>query len=158
MPDLAAFGKAMANGYPLAAVCGHAALMDAADKTWISSTLASETSALAAAAVVLALHDRVDVCASLWSIGKEMREAVSAAVHASGIAGVSVDGIDPMWLLRFDDAERETAFLQAAVRNGVIFKRGAYNFAAVAHDDEALREIEAGASAAFVELREHDEQ
>src|SRR5213078_3303289 len=53
-PDLAAFGKAMANGYPLAAVCGHAALMDAADKTWISSTLASETGALAAAAAVLA--------------------------------------------------------------------------------------------------------
>jgi glutamate-1-semialdehyde 2,1-aminomutase len=157
-PDLAAFGKAMANGYPLAAVCGHAALMDAADKTWISSTLASETGALAAAAAVLAWHDRVDVCASLWTIGKEMREAVAAAVKASGIEGVSVDGIDPMWLLRFDDPERETAFLQAAVRNGVLFKRGAYNFAAIAHDDDALREIEAGASAAFVELRERDEQ
>jgi len=29
--------------------------------------------------------------------------------------------------------------------------------AAIAHDEEALREIEAGASAAFVELRERDE-
>jgi glutamate-1-semialdehyde 2,1-aminomutase len=157
-PDLAAFGKAMANGFPLAAVCGHAALMDAADKTWISSTLASETGALAAAAAVLAWHERVDVCATLWSTGKEMREAVSAALTASGIGGVTVDGIDPMWLLRFDDSERETAFLEAAVRNGVLFKRGAYNFAAVAHDEEALREIEAAASAAFVELRERDEQ
>jgi glutamate-1-semialdehyde 2,1-aminomutase len=157
-PDLAAFGKAMANGYPLSAVCGHAALMDAAEKTWISSTLASETGALTAAAAVFAWHDRVDVCASLWSIGKEMRDLVNAALTASGVRDVSIEGIDPMWLLRFDDAQRESVFVQAAVRNGVLVKRGAYNFAALAHDDEALREIEAGASAAFVELREYDEQ
>jgi hypothetical protein len=42
------------------------------------------------------------------------------------------------------------------VGHGVLFKRGAYNFAALAHDEEAIREIEAGASAAFVELQEHD--
>jgi glutamate-1-semialdehyde 2,1-aminomutase len=157
-PDLAAFGKAMANGYPLAAVCGSAALMDAADKPWISSTLASETGALAAAAGVLAWHERVDVCDSLRATGKEMRAVVSAAIEASGVGGVSVEGLDPMWLLRFDHPERETEFLTAAVRNGVLFKRGAYNFAAIAHDDEAIRDIEAGASAAFVEMLEREEQ
>ena len=157
-PDLAAFGKALANGYPLAVVCGRADLMDAADRTWISSTLASETGALTAAAAVLAWHERVDVCASLWSAGKEMRNAVSAAIGASGVTGVSVDGIDPMWLIRFDDADSESTFLRAAVHNGVLFKRGAYNFAAMAHDEEAIREIEAGASAAFVELRERQER
>jgi glutamate-1-semialdehyde 2,1-aminomutase len=157
-PDLAAFGKAMANGYPPAAVCGSAALMDAADKTWISSTLASETGALAAAAAVLAWHERVDVCDSLRATGKEMRAVVSAAIEASGVGGVSVEGLDPMWLLRFDHPERETEFLTAAVRNGVLFKRGAYNFAAIAHDDEAIRDIEAGASAAFVEMLEREEQ
>jgi hypothetical protein len=36
----------------------------------------------------------------------------------------------------------------------VIIKRGAYNFAAVAHDEDALREIEAAASDAFVSLAE----
>ena len=155
-PDLATFGKALANGYPLAAVCGHADLMAAAEKTWISSTLASETAALTAAAVVLGWHQRMDVCANLWSIGKEMRDVVSNALDASGATGVSIEGIDPMWLLRFDDAEREHAFVGAAVRNGVLFKRGAYNFAALAHDEDALREIEAAASAAFVELAEHE--
>lgn len=153
-PDLAAFGKAMANGFPLAAVCGRADLMDAAEKTWISSTLASEAGALTAAAAVLSWHERVDVCAALWSAGKEIREAVTAAITASGVTGVRVDGIDPMWLLRFDDAAMETAFLRAAVQNGVLFKRGAYNFAAMAHDEDAIREIEAGASAALVELCE----
>ena len=157
-PDLAAFGKAMANGYPLAAVCGHASLMEAAEKTWISSTLASETGALMAASAVLAWHERADVCGSLWSIGKEMRDVVGKALKASGLTGVSLEGIDPMWLLRFDDAKVETDFLTVAVKNGVLFKRGAYNFAALAHDEEALREIEAGASAAFVELRERDQR
>ena len=153
-PDLATFGKAMANGFPIAAVCGSAALMGAADKTWISSTLASETGALAAVAGVMAWHDEVDVCAALWSAGKEMRRAVGDALSASGLKGVTMDGIDPMWLLRFDDPSVETEFLLTAARNGVLFKRGAYNFAAVAHDEEAIQEIETGASAAFVSIRE----
>lgn len=154
-PDLAAFGKALANGHALSAVCGREELMASAGKTWISSTLASEAGALAAARAVLSWHERVDVCASLWKIGADMRAAVAGAIRASGVTGVAIEGIDPMWFLRFADAAVETAFLSAAVRNGVLFKRGAYNFAALAHDDEAIAEIEAGASAALVELREH---
>src|SRR5581483_10807917 len=55
-PDLAVFGKALANGYPLAAVVGRSAVMDAARTTWISSTLAGEAVALAAAQAVLEWH------------------------------------------------------------------------------------------------------
>jgi glutamate-1-semialdehyde 2,1-aminomutase len=157
-PDLAAFGKALANGYPLAAVCGKAELMAAASRTWISSTLASEAGALAAAAAVLHWHERADICASLAGIGSEMREAVGNAIQASGVDGVTVEGLDQMWLIRFDDPQRETTFLRAAAANGVLFKRGAYNFAAMAHDDEAIRDIESAASAAFVTMREREER
>jgi len=38
----------------------------------------------------------------------------------------------------------------------VLFKKGAYNYAALAHDEDAIREIEAGASDAFVELRDEE--
>lgn len=154
VPDLAAFGKAMANGFPVAAVCGHGALMDAAEKTWISSTLASETGALAAVGAVLAWHERAEICESLWRIGQEMRNVVGAAIAASETPGVSVEGLDPMWFLKFEDPAVESDFLRTAVRNGVLFKRGAYNFAAVAHDEDAIRDIESAASAAFVEMRE----
>jgi glutamate-1-semialdehyde 2,1-aminomutase len=156
MPDLAAFGKAMANGYPLSAVMGHRDIMEAARKTWISSTLASEASALAAATAVLSWHDTADVCDSLWAIGADMRRAITAAIEASGVDGVTVDGIDPMWLLRFDDPRREQRFLELSAQHGVLFKRGAYNFAALAHDEDAIRAIEGGASAAFVDLRDED--
>jgi glutamate-1-semialdehyde 2,1-aminomutase len=155
-PDLAAFGKAMSNGYPLSAVVGQKAVMDAARKTWISSTLASEGTALAACGAVLDWHQQAEVCESLWATGKELREAVTAAISASGLTGVTVDGIDPMWLLRFDDAERQTRFLELSARHGVLFKRGAYNYAALAHDDDVVREVEAAASAACVDLRDEE--
>lgn len=153
VPDLASFGKAMANGYPLAVVVGRQPLMDAARKTWISSTLASESAALAASLAVLDWHDEADVCATLAETGREMRGAVDRAIGASGIAGVRTDGVDAMWFLRWEDHSVETRFLLAALDAGVLFKRGPYNFAAIAHDEEALAEIEAAASAALVSLK-----
>jgi glutamate-1-semialdehyde 2,1-aminomutase len=157
-PDLAVFGKALANGFPLAAVAGQHNLMEAARRTWISSTLAGESVALAAAGAVLDWHDSFDVCARLASAGKAMRDSVQAAITAADVEGVSVDGIDPMWLIRFDDRRRETRFLELAASHGVLFKRGAYNFASLAHDDDVITEIESAASAAFVELLEEENE
>ncbi|MEO7082762.1 MAG: aminotransferase class III-fold pyridoxal phosphate-dependent enzyme [Gemmatimonadaceae bacterium] len=156
IPDLASFGKAMANGFPLAAVVGHHDVMNAARKTWISSTLAGEAASLAACGAVLNWHDQAEVCESLWNVGAEIRASVSAAIDASGVEGVTIDGIDPMWMFRWDSPERETRFLELAAANGVLFKRGAYNYAALAHDEDAIRGIEGGASAALVELRDEE--
>jgi glutamate-1-semialdehyde 2,1-aminomutase len=153
-PDLAAFGKAMANGYPLSAIVGRRDVMDAARNSWISSTLAGETTALAAAGAVLDWHEQADICESLWKTGAELRRVVSDAIAASGMEGVTIDGIDPMFLIRFDDPKRETLFLERGAANGVLFKRGAYNYAAVAHDEDAIHDVEEGASAAFVEVLE----
>ena len=156
VPDLSAFGKALSNGFPLSVVCGHRDVMDAARKTWISSTLASEGGALAAANAVLTWHDSADVCESLATIGAEMRNAVTSAVEAAGVQGLTIDGLDQMWMLRWDSPAREQRFLELAAENGVLFKRGAYNFPALAHDDEAIRDIEAGASGALVALRDEE--
>jgi glutamate-1-semialdehyde 2,1-aminomutase len=153
-PDLAALGKAMANGYPLAAVVGRRSLMDAARRTWISSTLASESTALAAALAVLDWHDEADICATLAETGREMRAAVERAISASNTRGVQISGVDTMWLLRWEDPAKETRFLLQARSAGALFKRGAYNFAAIAHDEEAMQGIEAAASAALVALKE----
>lgn len=154
MPDLAAFGKALANGYPLAAVVGTAPLMDAARRTWISSTLASEATALAAALAVLDRHDETDVCGTLAATGREMRAAVERAIAASGAPGVRTAGLDAMWLLRWAEPGREIRFVREGLRAGVLFKRGGYNFAALAHDDEALAAIESAARAALLAMRE----
>jgi glutamate-1-semialdehyde 2,1-aminomutase len=156
-PDLAAFGKALANGFPLAAVCGRAELMDTLKKTWISSTLASEGSALAAAMGVLDWHESAEVCEELARIGGEMRALVSGALKTSGLQGVSMHGIDQMWFLKFESPDAEPRFVSLAAEHGALFKRGAYNFAALAHDEDALVEIEAAASNAFVAMRDEQE-
>ena len=155
-PDLAAFGKALANGFPLAAVVGRAEVMAAAARTWISSTLASEGTALAAAGAVLDWHERAEICEALWSTGAEMRGGVEAAIAASGVTGVSVHGIDPMWFIRFDDPKRESRFITLALAEGVMFKRGAYNFPCIAHDARAIAAVERAASTALVELRNEE--
>jgi glutamate-1-semialdehyde 2,1-aminomutase len=147
-PDVSAFGKAMANGFPLAAVCGRASLMDAARRTWISSTLASESTALAASRAVLDAHAESDVCTSLAATGAKMRAAVRRALTSIGADTVRIDGIDPMWFLRFDSADAESRFVRVAAQHGVLFKRGAYNFASLAHDDAAIEAIERAAAVA----------
>jgi glutamate-1-semialdehyde 2,1-aminomutase len=153
-PDLAAFGKAMANGFPLAAVVGKSGIMEAAGRTWISSTLAGESMSIAAALAVLEIYEGDDdVCASLGRVGAAMRSAVETAVKASGIQGVTVAGIDPMWFMRFDDPAVEQHFLEESVHEGVLFKRGAYNYASLAHDEEeTIIGIERAASSALVTI------
>lgn len=155
-PDLAVFGKALANGFPLSAVVGRRDVMAAASETWISSTLASETTALAAAMAVLEWHARAEVCEALWSIGEDMQSAVRRAIDASGIEGVSVRGPGPMWLIDFADERRRARFLELALEEGALFKRGAYNFASLSHDDDALGDIERAANEAFVRMRDED--
>ena len=152
-PDLAVFGKAMANGFPLAAVVGRAEVMDAARRTWISSTLAGEATGLAAAYAVLDWHEKEDVTATLATIGAAMRAAVQRAITACGLPGLRVSGLDQMWRIEFDDAAVESSFVRFAVENGALFKRGAYNFAALAHET-AIEDIESAASAALVAIRE----
>lgn len=156
-PDLAVFGKAMANGYPLAAVVGSRAIMERASDAWISSTLASEGTALAAAWAVLDWYEEADIPEALGRIGGELRGAVDAAIAASGLSGIETVGIDPMWLIRFDDPARETRFLELAAAEGVLFKRGAYNYSSVAHDERVVMDVEAAASAACVALRAEEE-
>ncbi len=153
-PDLAVFGKALANGYPLSAIVGREAVMRAASECWISSTLAGEATALAAASAVLDWHEKAEVCEGIWAAGEEMMQGVQRAITASGVSGVSVRGIPPMWLLDFDDEDQRTRFGELAIEAGVLFKRGAYNFASLAHEESDVGEIETAASEALVSLRE----
>ena len=137
-PDLTAIGKALANGYPLAAVVGRADAMNAATRTWISSTAAAEATGLAAAAAVLAWHERLDVCDRMATAGGVLQEIVGSALAAAPWVGVKVEGPPMMWRLTAEVPEQLDALVAAAARAGVLLKRGAYQFGAVAHDDDAL--------------------
>ncbi len=154
LPDLAVFGKAMANGFPLSAVVGNARVMSAANRTWISSTLAGETTALAAARAVLDRHAREDVCAALESTGATMMRAMRGAIDDAAVGGVTVEGIPQMWLTRFAQESDRATFQRAMLDQGVLVKRGAYNFPALAHDASALHAVECAAQSAMRIVRE----
>ena len=150
-PDLAVLGKAIGNGFPLAAVVGRADLMARLRDTWVSSTLATEFVSLAAADAVLDVWDKVDVSAHIERIGTLMTERLEADRAA---ARLRVCGLPAMFFLQFDDEARERRFLLAAASRGVLIKRGAYNFPSLAHGDsevtatlEAVRDALAEADA-----------
>jgi glutamate-1-semialdehyde 2,1-aminomutase len=126
--------------------------MAAASQTWISSTLAAEVSALAAARVVMARHAQQDVCASLERIGGQLQQAVRDALAPHAL-GVAVEGPAVMWRLTAQSESVLDALVAECARGGVLLKRGAYQFAALAHDDEAVWAVRAMVSEAAARVR-----
>ena len=131
-PDLAVLGKALANGFPLAAVVGPADLMGRVKDTWISSTLATEFVSLAAAGAVLDVWAESDVAAHLRRVGTRMRSELE---ECAAQGGWTVEGLPEMWFLRFADRARERRFLLGCASHGVLLKRGPYHFPSLAHDE-----------------------
>jgi len=134
-PDLVVLGKALANGFPLAAVGGRADLMAAAGRTWISSTLATEGVALAAARATLDVFARDGVCDHLHRIGTRLLHGLHEVqrAHASVVTGVA--GIAEMCFLHYATEDLSRAVALQAAQRGVLFKRTAYNFVSLAHDE-----------------------
>lgn len=137
-PDLVVMGKAIANGFPLAVVGGRAEIMDAAAHTWISSTLATESVALAAARATLEVMQRERVPEHLGRIGGLLLDGLhrTAARHPAHVRGVA--GIPEMCFLQFMDDAVSSAVSAGCARRGVLFKRTAYNFVSLAHDASAV--------------------
>lgn len=142
VPDLTALGKALANGYPLAAVVGKADVMNAAERTWISSTAATENTGLAAAHAVLSRHTSEDVCGQMWRNGEAVQNVVAASHTSAGWLELNAIGPAVMWRLECAHEPVLDAFVAAASHHGVLFKRGAYQFASLAHDGRVVEQLE----------------
>lgn len=82
-PDLAAFAKGIANGYPLAALVGRREIME----PWpaISLTYAGEAVSLAAAEVVLEIYRDQDVIGRLWELGERLQSGVNEVAAGLGV-------------------------------------------------------------------------
>ncbi|HTC23025.1 MAG TPA: aminotransferase class III-fold pyridoxal phosphate-dependent enzyme [Gemmatimonadales bacterium] len=133
-PDLVVLGKAIANGFPLAAVGGRRDVMAEVNRTWISSTLATESVSLAAARATLAVVQRDGIPGRLGTLGGRLLAGLGtlAQRHPERIAGVA--GVPEMCFLQFWDEGASKALARGAADRGVLFKRSAYNFVSAAHD------------------------
>ncbi|MBI5526736.1 MAG: aminotransferase class III-fold pyridoxal phosphate-dependent enzyme [Deltaproteobacteria bacterium] len=127
-PDLAVFGKAMANGYPIAAVVGRGEVMKIAEKkVFISSTFFPNSLEMVAALKCIGILERDRVLDSIWERGQKFLDRLHAIVAASGVP-CTASGIPPMPFLTFDhdDAgrykERRTRFYTGAIRRGLFIQ------------------------------------
>jgi glutamate-1-semialdehyde 2,1-aminomutase len=134
-PDLVVMGKAIANGFPLAVVGGRADVMDAVSRTWISSTLSTEIVSLAAARATLAVMTEAHVPAHITRVGTRLLAGLHtlAAKHAGLVARAA--GVPEMCFLEHRDEPLSGRVAVACVERGLLFKRSAYNFVSLAHDD-----------------------
>jgi glutamate-1-semialdehyde 2,1-aminomutase len=137
-PDLVVLGKALANGFPLAAVGGSAEVMGAAARTWISSTLATEAVALAAARAALEVTVREQVPARLAALGSRWLLGLSELVQRYPDLLVEARGIPEMCYLVYRSEELGAAVAREAAARGLLVKRSAYNFVSLAHTEEIV--------------------
>ena len=140
VPDLVVVGKALGNGFPLAAVGGRSDVMEAAERTWISSTLATEWVSLAAARAVIDVYRRDDVCARLERVGRVFFEGLRDAV-AGRRAVLGVRGVPQMCYLRCATATTGRQLASAMARRDTLLKGDAYNFVSLAHTPEIVRDV-----------------
>ena len=107
-PDLAAYAKGMANGYPLSAYAGTSEWMDTLDNTIITTTYAGETLSLAATSAVMEIFEKEPVHEHLRRMGRLLRQGFEDLFKETGFPATTI-GVDQGAVIDFsqagDDAE-----------------------------------------------------
>lgn len=141
-PDLSAFGKGIANGFPLSAIVGRADLMKVLETAFISGTFGGELLSLTAANVVLNRIATTDVIARITETGKILQTRVQEVIDRIGAQQiVSLSG-HPAWVFLMWNPDQpqlsdlKNLFMQEMSRNGVLMI-ATHNVTA-AHDAAAL--------------------
>ncbi len=149
-PDLAAFGKAIANGYPLGAVAGRREVMESASDNFISSTYWSDTLSLAAGVATLKELKARPVVKRLWETGTEIVELLKNYGRRHGV-NVKFLGKPCSFHVEFDYGELSnevmTFYCQEMAARGVYASSVVYT--CFTHTDEDLRRVGEAADESF---------
>jgi glutamate-1-semialdehyde 2,1-aminomutase len=154
-PDLSTFGKAMGNGFALSALVGKREIMELGglrhDKERVfllSTTHGAETHALAAAIETMRIYQEENVVAHLYRQGERLRDGITRAVDARGLAGhFEVLGKAPNLIYATRDEAKQPSqafralFLQETIQRGLLMPSLVVSFS---HEDKDIdRTIEA---------------
>ena len=139
-PDLACFGKGMANGFPLSAVVGRREIMRLFEEVFFSSTFGGETLSLAAAAATIAELRKGRALPHLWAQGRRLQDGYNALAADCGIGRqTACVGLAPRTALTFctptgeESLTLKSLFQQEVIRRGVL--SAGYQFISAAHTD-----------------------
>lgn len=154
-PDLSAWSKAIANGYPLAAVTGNDRFREAATQVFTTGSFWCGAVPMAAALATLAIIRDEDVIGRLTAAGTRLRAGLDAQARQHGY-GLRQTGPVQMPMMLFDndpECRVGAAFCAAALRQGLYLHPRHNMFLSAAHDEFQIdRAIEA-AGRAFASLR-----
>lgn len=93
-PDLSCFGKAMANGMPLAALVGRKEYMEQFDDIFFSLTFAGETLSLAAASATIDFYNKIDVIGDIVNKGEVLKQGFENIIKEFGLDDmIEISGI-----------------------------------------------------------------
>ena len=142
-PDLACFGKAMANGMPLSAVAGRREIMEIFDRIFFSGTFGGEALSLAAGKATIAELQRVDAFNHIWRVGQRLIDGLNALLRDNGLETAAMClGLAPRSVLAFPHADeyqsrvRRTYFMQECVKRGLLYFCS--HIPTVAHGEDEL--------------------
>lgn len=99
-PDLAVFSKAIANGYPMAAILGIEPVMQAAQQSFISSTMWTDGIGPAAALATVRKYQQHDVCSHVDQIGTRFRQGIEQMAARHGVE-IRIEGHPALTSLSF---------------------------------------------------------
>lgn len=110
-PDMAVFSKAMGNGYPIAAIIGKASVMEAAQRSFISSTMWTERIGPTAALATIKKHTELNAGSHLTKIGQMIQDGWQRIADSRGL-NIHVGGIPPLshFSFEYDNALEIKAF------------------------------------------------
>jgi glutamate-1-semialdehyde aminotransferase/spore coat polysaccharide biosynthesis protein SpsF (cytidylyltransferase family) len=138
-PDLACFGKAMGNGFPIACVVGRADVMGIFTEIFYSFTFAGEVASIAAALKVLDILENTDALARMDANGRTLKDCVNAMAKEAGLGDRLKCIGRPTWsLIQFTEADggdssiMKDLFQQECLKRGILIQT-THNISA-AHD------------------------
>jgi glutamate-1-semialdehyde 2,1-aminomutase len=145
-PDLACFGKGLANGYPVSAIAGKAEIMRLMEEIFYSFTFGGELLSLAAANATLDTLKAEPVVEHLNLIGDLIKSKLKNLIDRYDLKSIfSVEGY-PVWSFFVvkdtswcTSLEIKTLFLQEMFKQG-IFILGTHNIS-YAHDTEHVEKL-----------------
>jgi glutamate-1-semialdehyde aminotransferase/spore coat polysaccharide biosynthesis protein SpsF (cytidylyltransferase family) len=124
-PDLACFGKAMGNGFPISCVVGRTDVMKIFDQIFFSFTFAGEIASIAATMKVLDILEKTDALSRMEANGHRLQDGFNALAKQAGLHPRFECIGFPVWsLLKFRDEKGDDSFLERSLFQQEAVKRG----------------------------------
>jgi glutamate-1-semialdehyde aminotransferase len=128
-PDVAVFGKAIGNGFPISAIIGRKSVMDSAQATFISSTFWTERVGFVAALATIEKMQRCNVSEKLVAMGERINAGWMACADRHNI-DIEVSGIAPLSHIHFKYPNHlaiQTFYTQEMLKLGFLVGAAVYS-------------------------------